>query len=82
MSPSSSSAANRAFADLGLGPELLQTLSSLGYEEPTPIQRAAIPHLLKGRDLLGLAATGTGCGSIEDVDRGSRQRRAYSMLIL
>lgn len=60
MSPSSSSAANRAFADLGLGPELLQTLSSLGYEEPTPIQLAAIPHLLEGRDLLGLAATGTG----------------------
>lgn len=60
MTPTSSSAANRAFAELGLGPELLQTLTSLGYEEPTPIQRAAIPHLLEGRDLMGLAATGTG----------------------
>lgn len=60
MTPTSSPAANREFADLGLGPELLQTLSSLGYEEPTPIQRAAIPHLLEGRDMLGLAATGTG----------------------
>jgi ATP-dependent RNA helicase DeaD len=60
MSPTSSPAANRAFAELGLGPELLQTLSSLGYEEPTPIQREAIPHLLEGHDLLGLAATGTG----------------------
>ena len=60
MPPTSSPAANREFAELGLGPELLQTLSSLGYEEPTPIQRAAIPHLLEGRDMLGLAATGTG----------------------
>jgi ATP-dependent RNA helicase DeaD len=39
---------------------LLQTLTELGYEEPTPIQAAAIPHLLEGRDLIGLAATGTG----------------------
>lgn len=60
MTPTSSPAANRAFAELGLGPELLRTLTSLGYEEPTPIQRQAIPHLLDGKDLLGLAATGTG----------------------
>jgi ATP-dependent RNA helicase DeaD len=49
-----------AFADLGLRPELLRALSGLGYEEPTPIQREAIPPLLQGRDLLGQAATGTG----------------------
>jgi len=48
------------FADLDLRPELLTELSSLGYEEPTPIQREAIPPLLEGRDLLGQAATGTG----------------------
>src|SRR5215218_10638358 len=48
------------FADLGLRPELLGALSGLGYEEPTPIQREAIPPLLQGRDLLGGAATGTG----------------------
>jgi ATP-dependent RNA helicase DeaD len=48
------------FADLGLRPDLLQALSDLGYEEPTPIQRAAIPPLLQGSDLLGQAATGTG----------------------
>ena len=60
MTPTTSSEANQAFAELGLGPELLRTLTSLGYEEPTPIQREAIPHLLQGRDLLGLAATGTG----------------------
>ena len=60
MEPTPSSAASQAFADLGLGPEILRTLAELGYEEPTPIQREAIPHLLEGRDLLGLAATGTG----------------------
>ncbi len=48
------------FADLGLRPELLSALNNLGYEEPTPIQREAIPHLISGRDLLGQAATGTG----------------------
>ncbi|MER7459552.1 DEAD/DEAH box helicase [Micromonospora sp. NPDC126480] len=49
-----------AFADLDLRDELLAALSALGYEEPTPIQREAIPPLLAGRDLLGQAATGTG----------------------
>ncbi|WP_422769018.1 DEAD/DEAH box helicase [Plantactinospora sp. WMMC1484] len=48
------------FADLGLRTELLDALGTLGYEEPTAIQRAAIPPLLAGRDLLGQAATGTG----------------------
>ncbi|HWF62132.1 MAG TPA: DEAD/DEAH box helicase [Nitrospira sp.] len=48
------------FAALGLEAPLLATLEMLGYEEPTPIQREAIPPLLAGRDLLGQAATGTG----------------------
>jgi ATP-dependent RNA helicase DeaD len=48
------------FADLALRPELLHALSELGYEEPTPIQREAIPPLLEKHDLLGQAATGTG----------------------
>jgi ATP-dependent RNA helicase DeaD len=49
-----------SFAGLGLRESLLAALTALGYEEPTPIQRAAIPPLLEGRDLLGQAATGTG----------------------
>jgi len=49
-----------SFAVLGLGPELVTALGALGYEEPTPIQREAIPSLIEGRDLLGQAATGTG----------------------
>lgn len=48
------------FVGLTLAPELCHALSGLGYEEPTPIQRAAIPSLLAGRDLVGQAATGTG----------------------
>jgi ATP-dependent RNA helicase DeaD len=48
------------FASLALAPELCHALSGLGYEEPTPIQQAAIPPLLAGRDLVGQAATGTG----------------------
>jgi ATP-dependent RNA helicase DeaD len=48
------------FADLGLRSELLGALASLGYEEPTPIQRESIPPIIEGRDLLGQAATGTG----------------------
>jgi ATP-dependent RNA helicase DeaD len=52
--------APQTFADLGLDPRLVKALESLGYEEPTPIQREAIPPLLAGRDVLGQAATGTG----------------------
>ncbi len=48
------------FQQLGLRPELLQSLGALGYEEPTPVQRAAIPPLLAGRDVVAQAATGTG----------------------
>jgi ATP-dependent RNA helicase DeaD len=48
------------FEALGFGPEILAELAALGYEEPTPIQRAAAGPLLEGRDLLGQAATGTG----------------------
>ncbi len=48
------------FAELGLDARLLAALADLGYEEPTPIQREAIPVLVAGRDLVGQAATGTG----------------------
>jgi ATP-dependent RNA helicase DeaD len=48
------------FSGLGLREQLLSSIAALGYEEPTPIQRTAIPQLLAGRDLLGQAATGTG----------------------
>ncbi len=48
------------FADLGLHPDVLQAVQSAGYTHPTPIQALAIPLALEGRDLIGLAQTGTG----------------------
>ena len=48
------------FTDLELIPELLRAIHDVGYVEPTPIQARAIPIVLKGRDLLGCAQTGTG----------------------
>ena len=48
------------FGGFGLLPELLAGLEAIGFREPSPIQRAAIPELLLGRDLVGQAQTGTG----------------------
>jgi ATP-dependent RNA helicase RhlE len=49
-----------SFADLSLIQPLLRAITAEGYSEPTPIQQAAIPPVLEGRDLLGIAQTGTG----------------------
>lgn len=48
------------FQELQLLPSILQAVEELGYERPSPIQAAAIPHVLAGRDLIGCAQTGTG----------------------
>ena len=48
------------FDELGLPAPLMRALEEVGYETPSPIQAMTIPHLLKGRDLLGQAQTGTG----------------------
>ena len=48
------------FSRFGFGPELLKALEAIGYQEPSPIQSAAIPELMLGRDLVGQAQTGTG----------------------
>ncbi len=48
------------FADFGLSAEILRALNDQGYEHPTPIQAAAIPVVLQGRDVMGAAQTGTG----------------------
>jgi ATP-dependent RNA helicase RhlE len=49
-----------SFAELMLAPELLRAVADAGYTTPTPIQARAIPLILKGRDIMGLAQTGTG----------------------
>jgi ATP-dependent RNA helicase RhlE len=48
------------FFDFGLAQPIMKALVSEGYERPTPIQTQAIPHVLEGRDLCGIAQTGTG----------------------
>ena len=85
---SQSESAVASFADLGVRPELLATLTALGYEEPTPIQSAAIPVLITGRDLLGQAATGTGktaCFALPILERlpeGDRGRLPSSLVLV
>jgi superfamily II DNA/RNA helicase len=49
-----------SFSDLGLSSEVLRAVEDAGYTEPTPIQEQAIPQVLRGRDVLGCAQTGTG----------------------
>lgn len=48
------------FSDLNLPENILTTLTQIGYQTPTPIQIQAIPNILEGRDILGMAQTGTG----------------------
>jgi ATP-dependent RNA helicase DeaD len=75
------------FAALGLEARLLATLEALGYEEPTPIQREAIPPLLAGKDLLGQAATGTGKTAaftlplLQRIEHGGKQRPSALILV-
>jgi len=70
------------FAELGLRPELVDTLTLLGYEAPTPIQERTIPRMLAGRDLIGQAQTGTGKTAafalpiLEKIDLKSRDTQA------
>jgi len=48
------------FKDLDISGQVLKAISEIGYEQPTPIQAQSIPVLLAGKDVLGLAQTGTG----------------------
>ncbi|GAB3617690.1 DEAD/DEAH box helicase [Okibacterium endophyticum] len=59
-SDADTTAAGQTFTDLGLGDAVLKALKDVGYETPSAIQAATIPPLLKGRDVVGLAQTGTG----------------------
>ncbi len=80
--------ATEGFAGLELDPRLLSAIAALGYEEPTPIQREAIPPLLAGRDLLAEAPTGTGktaafaLPTLQRISIGSAGEGATSALIL
>src|SRR4051794_29958585 len=73
---------DQTFAALGLRDSLVSTLTSLGYEAPTPIQERTIPALLAGRDVIGQAQTGTGKTAafalpiLETIDPRSRETQA------
>ena len=80
-----------SFQKLGLGPNILQAIEESGYTEPTPIQTAAIPLILKGNDVIGIAQTGTGktaaftlpmLATLERLNsEGSRRRQTRALVI-
>ncbi len=76
------------FNDLGLSPEVLKAVTESGYTTPTPIQAQGIPHVLKRKDIIGIAQTGTGKTAsftlpmIEMLARGRAKARMPRSLIL
>ena len=76
------------FDELGLSRDLLDAIANAGYTDATPIQEHAIPHLLMGRDLLGIALSGTGKTAgftlpmIEILNAGRARARMPRSLIL
>ncbi|MGE3302169.1 MAG: DEAD/DEAH box helicase [Hyphomonadaceae bacterium] len=86
--PIEQSAVPASFDDLGLSPEILRAIADSGYTTPTPIQAKAIPIVLQGRDVLGIAQTGTGKTAsftvpmIEILSRGRARARMPRTLIL
>ncbi|MHA6644678.1 DEAD/DEAH box helicase [Mesorhizobium sp. A623] len=77
-----------SFADLGLSPKVLSAVTDAGYTQPTPIQAGAIPHALLGKDVLGIAQTGTGKTAafvlpmITRLEKGRARARMPRTLIL
>jgi superfamily II DNA/RNA helicase len=76
------------FSELGLSPKVLAAVSDAGYTTPTPIQAGAIPHALQGKDVLGIAQTGTGKTAafvlpmISRLERGRARARMPRTLIV
>ena len=76
------------FADLGLSDKVLGAIADAGYTIPTPIQAGAIPHAVQGKDILGIAQTGTGKTAsfvlpmLTRLERGRARARMPRTLIL
>ncbi|MBV8103381.1 MAG: DEAD/DEAH box helicase, partial [Hyphomicrobiales bacterium] len=76
------------FSELGLSEKVLNAVEASGYDRPTPIQAQAIPHALQGRDILGIAQTGTGKTAaftlpmLSMLERGRARARMPRTLIL
>jgi superfamily II DNA/RNA helicase len=77
-----------SFSDLGLSPKVLSAVTDAGYTVPTPIQAGAIPHAVQGKDILGIAQTGTGKTAafvlpmITRLEKGRARARMPRTLIL
>jgi ATP-dependent RNA helicase DeaD len=75
------------FSQLGLSQDIVDTVTKLGYENPTPIQQYAIPYILSGRDVLGQAQTGTGKTAafalplINNIDLDSRSKEPQILVL-
>ena len=75
---------NNSFSDFGFGKALKQNLYNLGYKKPTPIQDQAIPEILKGKDIIGIANTGTGKTAaflLPLIDKTSKDRKQKVLII-
>ncbi len=75
----------KLFSELGLSPELLKAIAKLGFEQAAPIQAAAIPVLMAGKDIVGQSATGSGktaAFAIPAIEKTDPQLRAVQVLIL
>src|SRR5689334_23858800 len=75
----------KAFSELGLSPELLKAIDRLGFEQASPIQAAAIPLLMAGKDIVGQSQTGSGktaAFGIPAVEKVDPSLRAVQVLIL
>jgi ATP-dependent RNA helicase DeaD len=73
------------FAELGLSPEVLKAVDKMGFEEASPIQTAAIPVILSGRDVVGQSSTGSGktvAFAIPAVEKVDPKKRAVQALVL
>ncbi len=75
----------RRFTELGLSPEILKAVDKMGFEEASPVQSAALPPALAGRDLVGQSSTGSGktaAFAIPAIERTDAHKRAVQVLIL
>ncbi|WP_307861621.1 DEAD/DEAH box helicase [Nocardioides xinjiangensis] len=85
MSDDQPAAPEQTFSDLGLSAEVLKALADVGYESPSPIQARTIPPLLEGRDVVGLAQTGTGktaAFALPILSRLDREQKTPQALVL
>ncbi len=85
QAPAPEQSSTPTFSDLGLGPAVLKALSDVGYESPSTIQARTIPPLLQGRDLVGLAQTGTGktaAFALPIIDRLDLKQKTPQALVL